>query len=94
MTRHGPYRGVAGWFDVNGAVAVSATAQPNDQAVAASSLCATGGRSGIDCAVVSQPGNHDWPFASTAFTSALPWLAGRIGTPGVPQIDLPRTVSG
>ncbi|WP_419197231.1 hypothetical protein [Mycolicibacterium austroafricanum] len=43
---------------------------------------------------MSQPGNHDGPFASTAFTSALPWLAGRIRTPGVPQVGLPRTVSG
>lgn len=86
INRHGRYRGIAGWFDVNGTVGA---AKPNDQAVAARSLCALGSRSGIDCAVVSQPGNHDWPFASEAFAAALPWLASRIGTPGVPQVNLP-----
>lgn len=92
MTSHGRYQGVAGWFAVNSAV--SGVAKPNDQAVAASSLCALGHQSGIDCAVVTQPGNHDWPFASNAFSSSLPWLAGRIGTPGVPETDLPGAVQG
>ncbi|UXA15464.1 esterase family protein [Mycobacterium sp. SMC-8] len=94
ITRHGPYRGVAGWFDVNDAVGVAGDPKPNAQAVAANSLCALGHSAGIGCAVVSQPGNHDWPFASTAFTAALPWLAGRIGTPSAPQVDLPGTVRG
>jgi hypothetical protein len=44
---------------------------------------------GIDCAVVATPGRHDWPFASRVFASSLPWLAGQIGTPGVPRIPLP-----
>ena len=92
MTRHGPYQGVAGWFDVNASVA--AGAKPNDQAVAAASLCAQGTQAGIDCAVVSQPGNHDWPFASTAFASALPWLAGKIATPEVPPVGLPGVSRG
>jgi hypothetical protein len=39
--------------------------------------------------VVSQPGKHDWPFASHAFGAALPWLAGQIGTPDVPATPLP-----
>lgn len=39
--------------------------------------------------MVAQPGKHDWPFADRAFAAALPWLAGRLGTPGVPQIPLP-----
>lgn len=89
ITRHGPYRGVQGWFDVNGPVPGSGTGKPNDQAIAASTLCSLGSRSGIDCAVVNQPGNHDWPFASTAFATALPWMAGAIGTPGVPPVALP-----
>jgi S-formylglutathione hydrolase FrmB len=66
---------------------------PNDQTVAAESLCRLGRAHGIDCAVVAQPGRHDWPFASRAFASALPWLAGQIGTPGVPRIPLPSTSS-
>lgn len=91
MNRHGPYRGVAGWFDVNGPVTATAQAKPNDQAAAADALCTAGDRVGIACAVLGQPGNHDWPFASTAFTTALPWLAGKIGTPAVPVADLPGT---
>ena len=89
ITRHGPYRGVQGWFDVNGPVPGSGTGQPNDQAIAASTLCSLASTSGIGCAVVNQPGNHDWPFASTAFATALPWMAGAIGTPGVPPVALP-----
>ncbi len=85
ITRHGPYQGISGRFDVNTAGA----SPPGDQARAASSLCALGTNSGIACAVVTQPGNHDWPFASNAFAGALPWLASTIGTPGAPQVGLP-----
>ncbi|MGH3558875.1 MAG: alpha/beta hydrolase [Mycobacterium sp.] len=66
-----------------------ATGNPNDQTAAAESLCKLGRANGIDCAIVAQPGRHDWPFASRAFTTALPWLAGRLGTPGVARIALP-----
>lgn len=66
-----------------------AAANPGNQAAAAYSLCALGRVNGIDCAVVAQPGKHDWPFADRAFAAALPWLAGRLGTPGVPRIPLP-----
>jgi S-formylglutathione hydrolase FrmB len=101
ITRHGRYTGLAGWFDVNGGAApretVVAAGNPapapvgyvNDQVTAANSLCGLGSAYGIDCAVVSQPGKHDWPFASQAFAAALPWLAGRLGTPGVPVTPLP-----
>ena len=82
ITRHGPYTGVAGWFDVNGG-------SPNDQAVAAKSLCSSGIVNGISCAVVTQPGKHDWPFAANAFAAALPWLASQLATPRVPEIALP-----
>jgi S-formylglutathione hydrolase FrmB len=66
---------------------------PNDQTVAAESLCKLGRTKGIDCAVFAQPGRHDWPFASRAFATALPWLAGQIGTPGAPRIPLPSASS-
>jgi S-formylglutathione hydrolase FrmB len=88
ITKHGPYAGVSGWFDVNGSTATIQRAK-NDQAAAANSLCALGAANGIRCAVVNQPGKHDWPFASHAFASALPWLAGQIGTPDVPPTPLP-----
>jgi S-formylglutathione hydrolase FrmB len=68
-----------------------AAANPNDQTVAAESLCELGRANGINCAIVAQPGRHDWPFASNAFVAALPWLAGRLGTPDVPRIALPPT---
>ena len=75
-----------------GAVAVGAhdpVANPEGQDFAANSLCTVGSAHGIRCAVVAQPGRHDWPFAAHAFATALPWLAGRLGTPGVPQAPLP-----
>jgi S-formylglutathione hydrolase FrmB len=67
----------------------TATGTPGEQTGAAESLCKLGRAEGIYCAVVAQPGRHDWPFASSAFAAALPWLAGQIGTPGVPRVALP-----
>jgi S-formylglutathione hydrolase FrmB len=64
-------------------------AKPGDQIATAESLCQLGRANGINCTIVAQPGNHDWPFASNAFAAALPWLAGRLGTPGVPRIPTP-----
>jgi S-formylglutathione hydrolase FrmB len=105
IIRHGRYSRVYGWFDVPGApharsitaagigaVAVGAhdpVANPEGQDFAANSLCTVGSAHGIRCAVVTQPGRHDWPFAAHAFADALPWLAGRLGTPGVPRVSLP-----
>jgi S-formylglutathione hydrolase FrmB len=66
-----------------------AAAHVSDQAAAANSLCALGAVNGIKCAVVAQPGKHDWPFADRAFAAALPWLAGQVGTPGIPVHGLP-----
>jgi S-formylglutathione hydrolase FrmB len=62
-------------------------------AAAASSLCALGRANGIDCAVVAQPGAYNWPTAGTVFATALPWLAGQLGTPEVARIPLPSTPS-
>jgi S-formylglutathione hydrolase FrmB len=82
MTRHGHYTDVAGWFDTN-------TTGP-EQTAAAAKLCARGTADGIDCTVAVQPGMHDWPFADQAFAAALPWLAGRLGTPDVDPTPLPQ----
>jgi S-formylglutathione hydrolase FrmB len=70
-------------------VSRDAAANPGNQTAAAYWLCGLGRANGIDCAVLPQPGKHDWPFADRAFAAALPWLAGRLGTPGVPRIPLP-----
>jgi hypothetical protein len=66
-----------------------AAGNPGNQAAAAASLCALGRANGIDCAVVAQPGKHDWPTAGTAFATALPWLAGQLGTPDLARTPLP-----
>ncbi|OCB26284.1 hypothetical protein A5674_01605 [Mycobacterium malmoense] len=68
---------------------LEAAADPGNQTAAAYSLCALGRANGIDCAVLAQPGKHDWPFADRVFAAALPWLAGRLGTPGIPRTALP-----
>lgn len=56
--------------------------------MAANSLCGLGGGAGIACAVIAQPGKHDWPFAARVFAASLPWLAGAVGTPGDPVVPL------
>jgi S-formylglutathione hydrolase FrmB len=76
----------------SGAVAMGAhdpVANPEGQDFAANSLCTLGSAHGIRCVVVTQPGRHDWPFATQAFATVLPWLAGRLGTPAVPRTALP-----
>lgn len=87
ITRHGRYSGISGWFAVNGSATASDT---GGQLAAAKSLCALGRTHGIDCDVITEPGRHDWPFAGRAFASALPWLAGRLGTPGVQPVGFPN----
>ncbi len=106
ITEHGPYEGVAGWFAVsvppsNHIEPISASdlaeeavnTSASTPMTAAKSLCGLGGRYGIDCAVLPEPGRHDWPFAARALAASLPWLAGQIGTPEVAAIPLPGTSS-
>ena len=104
ITEHGPFTGLAGWFAVsvppNNHIEPIAgddlpEPSPNSDApnpmAAARALCGLGIRNGIDCAILPQPGKHDWPFAARALASALPWLAGQIGTPEALEIPLPGT---
>jgi S-formylglutathione hydrolase FrmB len=49
-----------------------AAADPGNQTAAAYSLCGLGRANGIGCAVLPQPGKHDWPFTGRAFAAALP----------------------
>lgn len=70
-----------------------AAGNPGDQEQAAYSLCGLGSANGITCSVVATPGRHDWPFATAVFASSLPWLAGQIGTPGVPRIPEPDSAA-
>ena len=91
INRHRTYNGIAGWFAVaHGAGSFAGkVANPENQDVAARTLCALGSAKGIRCAVIGEPGRHDWPFAARAFADALPWLAGRLSTPGVVGRPLP-----
>ncbi len=52
-------------------------------------LCLLLSGHGVECSVVGYGGAHDFDSAATAFTTALPWLAGRLATPDVPARALP-----
>jgi len=110
IARHGHYTGLSGWFDVPAssgprniaqeanptlsAATVDPAANPEGQDAAANSLCALATANGITCAVVTQPGKHDWPFAAQAFAASLPWLASRLGTPAAEPVQLPQRDGG
>jgi S-formylglutathione hydrolase FrmB len=87
MAQHGIYRDVSGWF----VVPPSSNREANigGQDTAATTLCKLGAAQGIDCAVMTQAGKHDWTFAADAFAAALPWLAGQLRTAGAPRMGLP-----
>jgi S-formylglutathione hydrolase FrmB len=104
MTRHGAYTGIAGWFGVSNSVPTTyraagsmtpSTAQVpdsidnEDHAAVANELCSRASGAGIECAVVGRGGVHDWSTAASVFAAALPWLAGRLGTPTVAATPLP-----
>ncbi|MEB3980718.1 alpha/beta hydrolase-fold protein [Mycobacterium sp. 663a-19] len=110
MNKHGRYTGVSGWFDIPAssdaqnlaeattpgliAARTDPSANPEGQDAAAKALCDAASANGISCAVVTQPGRHDWPFAAQAFATALPWLASTLGTPGVEPVQLPQRGTG
>jgi len=60
-----------------------------DHEKTANQLCELLSAHGIECSVVGYPGGHDFPSAANGFKDALPWLAGRLDTPGVPRTALP-----
>lgn len=106
IEEHGPYEDVAGWFAVSTPAGTRMTPVPgaalsepepgsavDTPKAAANSLCRLGTDYGIDCAVVPAAGKHDWPFAARVLADSLPWLAGRLETPEVPQIPLPGHTS-
>jgi len=110
MNKHGRYTGVSGWFNIPAssdaqnlaeatnpalvAARVDPSANPEGQDAAAKALCDVASANGITCAVVTQPGKHDWPFAAQAFAASLPWLASTLGTPGVEPVQLPQGSGG
>jgi S-formylglutathione hydrolase FrmB len=100
MTGHGPYPGVAGWFAVGGSAPTvyhapgsvsqpGAAADDEDHNAVANDLCSLAASVDIECAVAGQDGGHDLGTAAKVFAAALPWLAGRLGTPTVVPTPLP-----
>jgi S-formylglutathione hydrolase FrmB len=102
IPQHGPYSGLAGWFAVfsdlptvhrdatlDPGAALGPPPDPRQSAASANYLCELASTYGIECSVVANPTKHDFPSAARLFADALPWLAGKLGTPGVPQIPLP-----
>ncbi len=105
ITRHGRYTGMSAWFAVSSdtptvyragdqaapdpAAVSDWDTHSEDHAAIANALCSLASRHGIECAVVSTPASHDFAGAGTAFAAALPWLARKIGTPGVHPIPMP-----
>ena len=60
-----------------------------DAATTLKYMCELSSFYGIECAVVPNPGTHDFQNAGNAFAESLPWLAGRLGTPQVPPVKMP-----
>ena len=103
IAKHGAYSGLSGWFavsvdtptvyraptDAGPHPADGTDPNPEDHAAIANRLCQSASSHGIECAVVPNPGKHDFSSAASAFAAALPWLAGKLGTPGVPPIAMP-----
>ena len=102
---HGLYHGMSAWFSASDATAAvyrapadterpaagapTQTPTSEDHAGIANELCRVASVDGIECAVVPNPGNHDFSSAATGFAQALPWLAGKLGAPSVPPIAMP-----
>jgi S-formylglutathione hydrolase FrmB len=92
MQKHGRYNGISALFEIPGTDAACSTpgpgvprdarANPEGQDIAAGTLCEIARQHGIDAEVRALLGLHDWGFANEAFVDSLPWIAGKLGTPG------------
>jgi S-formylglutathione hydrolase FrmB len=105
MSNHGLYKDMSAWFSVSvdtptvyrppadTTVLDEAGHSPSsdDHAAIADELCQSASSHGIECAVVPNPGGHDFSSAASAFAQALPWLAGKLRTPSAPPIAMPGT---
>lgn len=105
IATHGLYRNMSAWFSVSvdtpnvyrpaaqrdPSVSSDPTAveTSEDHGAVANQLCELASAHGIECAVVPNPGSHDFSSAASSFAKALPWLAGRLHTPGSPPVLLP-----
>jgi len=105
LKANAPYADVAGLFAVSGSgPALHLLPHQSDPPVGdppddpeahqgiATYLCQAASNAGMECSVQPQPGDHKFGTAKRRFAAALPWLAGRLHTPAVPQIPLPGAV--
>lgn len=106
---HGQYRGMSAWIGVSGDTPTvyrpggsrlppgdpfaDWTTYSEEYANTANMLCQLLSAHGTECAVSGYGGVHDFPSAAIGLANALPWLAGKIGTPGVPAVPLPGAPS-
>jgi S-formylglutathione hydrolase FrmB len=86
MAHHGSYTGVSGLF-IN--EVPEDPEQYDERALMANLLAQKAAAAGIDCALLTYPGKHDWPFGAGAFQHTLPWLASRLGVPGASEVPMP-----
>ncbi len=102
---HGRYDGLAAWIGVSDRIQTvhrgpdDGSAQSEslknwdsyseDHNKTANQLCELLSAYGAECSAVGYAGGHDFPSAAHGFRDALPWLAGRLGAPGVPRVALP-----
>jgi S-formylglutathione hydrolase FrmB len=105
MAKHGLYQGMSAWFSVSvdtpTVYRAPTDSEPvhvddpggsttsEDHGAIANELCQFASGHDIECAVVSNLCNHDFSSAASGFAASLPWLAGKLRTPGVPEIAMP-----
>ncbi|MEZ0050091.1 S-formylglutathione hydrolase FrmB [Mycobacterium sp. MAA66] len=107
LKKNAPYSGIAGLFAVSGdgqpvyrppQLGVWPTTDPpdapEDHLAIANYLCAVASGAGMECSVDPQPGDHKFGTAKRRFATSLPWLAGRLHTPGAAEVPLPGAGGG
>lgn len=105
IEKHGRYDNLSAWLGVSEKTPTvhreaGATLDTNaiakwdqyseDHAANANKLCLLLSAHNAECSVVGYPGSHTFTAAGVGFADALPWLAGRLGTPQVEPPPLPR----
>jgi S-formylglutathione hydrolase FrmB len=109
IVNHGLYNDMSGWFSVSVETPTvyrpaadtgppmpsdpGAAETSDDHATVADQMCELASAHGIECAVAPNPGNHDFSSAASSFAAALPWLAGRIHTPGIQPVPMPGAMA-
>ena len=105
IEKHGSYDGMSAWLGVSEETPTVYRAAGDvppppdaiadwdpyseDHAANADKLCLLLSGHNVECAVVAYEGGHDFQSAGSAFTAALPWLAGKLGSPDADQRPLP-----